>query len=214
MKVYLISSVPSGGEEILDVLDNSNVSVISKEVRNDDAAAVEVEKHVANGNADVLILVTSDHMSANIELNKIDGVRAAICKDGEDVQEARESGANVIIVQQGRGNKEEIAQAVVSSGGGLGKVLQLNKQKKKVVVERPQERMAPEKKERQIERPQVQQQYREPSAPISINIRLPQIFKPKKKVIEKEADEQVVLPAGKPRSGILGKLKDELGIID
>src|SRR5690348_11475768 len=167
MKVYLISSVPAGGEEILEILDNANVSVVSKEVRNDDAAAMEVEKHVANGNADVLILVTSDHMNANIELNKIDGVRAAICKDGEDVQEARGSGANVIIVQQGRGNKEEIAQAVVSSGGGLGKVLQLNRQRKKVVMERPVERM-PERKERQVERPQPQQQYKEPSAPISI----------------------------------------------
>ncbi|HVA83063.1 MAG TPA: hypothetical protein VNF06_02775, partial [Candidatus Aquilonibacter sp.] len=157
--------------------------------------------------------VTADHMSANIELNKIEGVRAAICKDGEDVEEARASGANVIIVQQSKGNKEEIAQSVVSSGAGLGKMLQINRQKKKVIVEKPVERM-PEKRERQVERPpQPQQQYKEPSAPISINIKLPQIFKPKKKGNEKES-EDVVLPAGKPRSGILGKLKDELGIID
>jgi len=216
MKIYLISNVPSGGDEIEEVLDNANVSVISKELLGsikeiDD----EIERRVASSNANMLIFVTDDPIGAGMTLNKHEGLRAAACNTVEDVSAARANGANVIILDNERAQKGEIAQALVKGGAGIGKILQMTSApKKRPFVERAVERPI-EKRERPIERQQAPI-YKEPRAPITINVKLPhipQLFGGKKKIKEKPVEEEP-LPAGKPRPGILGKIKDELGIVD
>jgi len=216
MKIYLISNVPSGGDDIEEVLDNANVSVISKELLGsikeiDD----EVVRRISSSNANMLIFVTDDPIGAGMRLNKYDGISAATCNTVQDVSAARANGANVIILDNERADKQEIAQALVKGGAGLGKMLQMTSApKKKQFVERP----VVERPVRPVERERQQAPiYKEPRAPITINVKLPhmpQLFGGKKKVKEKQPVEDEPLPTGKPRPGLLGKIKDELGIVD
>ncbi|MDE1851059.1 MAG: RpiB/LacA/LacB family sugar-phosphate isomerase [Candidatus Micrarchaeota archaeon] len=217
MKIYLISNVPEGGDEIEEVLDGANVSVISKEilgrVKEIDS---EIERKISSSNANMLIFVTDDPIGASITLNKHEGLRAAVCNTVEDVSAARASGANAIILDNDRAQKGEIAQAIVKGGAGIGKILQMTTSapKKKAFAERPIEGDA-ERRERPIERQQAPI-YKQPSAPITINVKLPQmpkLFGGKKKLKEKPIEDEP-LPTGKARPGILGKIKDELGIVD
>ncbi|MDE1828516.1 MAG: RpiB/LacA/LacB family sugar-phosphate isomerase [Candidatus Micrarchaeota archaeon] len=220
MKIYLISNVPSGGDEIEEVLDNANVSVISKELLGsikeiDD----EVVRRISSSNANMLIFVTDDPIGAGMRLNKYDGISAATCNTVGDVSAARANGANVIILDNERAEKQEIAQALVKGGGGLGKMLQITSvPKKKQFVERPAVEKPIERRERPVEREKQQAPiYKEPSAPITINVKLPhmpQLFGGKKKVKDKQPEDEEPLPTGKPRPGLLGKIKDELGIVD
>ncbi|MDE1856242.1 MAG: RpiB/LacA/LacB family sugar-phosphate isomerase [Candidatus Micrarchaeota archaeon] len=212
MKVYVISSVPSGGEEITDVLDDSNVSVISKEVSDDiEDVQAEIEKHVENGRSDMLIYVTDDAIGAGIALNKMEGVRAATCNNSEDVAAARASGANVIILPEGKADKEDIANAIAKGGSGFGKILQKPRPQQARRPSRPQERQQQSYEQEYDD----YQQKKENGAPITINIKMPKLFGPKKaKVQKEEPEERAAPPMGKPRSGLLGKIKDELGILD
>ncbi|MDE1870571.1 MAG: hypothetical protein KGH71_06420, partial [Candidatus Micrarchaeota archaeon] len=96
MKIYLISNVPSGGDEIEEVLDNANVSVISKELLGsikeiDD----EVVRRISSSNANMLIFVTDDPIGAGMRLNKYEGISTATCNTVGDVSAARANGANV-----------------------------------------------------------------------------------------------------------------------
>ncbi|MGI0141375.1 MAG: RpiB/LacA/LacB family sugar-phosphate isomerase [Candidatus Micrarchaeales archaeon] len=217
MKIYLISDIPSGGDELVDVFDSANVNVVSKEILGDiEDVEAEIEKKMSSTNADLFLFVTDDPVGAGMALNKMDGVMAATCNSVEDVSSARANGANVIILGNDSAQKEEIAQAIASGGAGLGKLLKITRpqKQKRIEVERPVKSSV---QPRIAEKPAKQDNVA-PRQALAITINLPKITNPfhnaKKKIQKNDEEEEVELPAGKPRTGLLGKIKDELGIID
>ena len=200
MKVYLISNVEAETEDIVDALDDVNVSVVAKDIEgNAQDAAQSIGRQLGKGSADMLIFLTDDAMEAGMELNKVEGIKAAICSSPSQVQKAKARGANVIIIGDDAADKASIARAIAS--GGAGGLAQMPRpQLKKKMEERVQSRQADE------------EQAPEP-APIRINIKMPQLFAQKKAKAQPEIEDEP-LPMGKPRKGLFGKLKDELGIMD
>lgn len=216
MKIYLISNVPSGGDALIDTFDAANVNVVAKEVRGGiGKIEEEIASRVNGGNIDMLLFVTDDAIGANMALNKYQGVKAATCVDAQDVSSAYDNGANVIILSVDKADREGIAQALVRGGKGIGKIMQIRKPIQR--VERPAPRMERPITAQKTDRPMPK--YDDvPSKPFEISIKLPKFSlampKKKAKVEGQEEDEDVKYPAGKPREGVVGKIKDALGILD
>ncbi len=132
MKVYLISDVPSAAEEIVEVLDRSDVNVISKDVQMDIKNIVNTFRSIAlSGNSDMMLFVTDDPMLATIELNKVQEIRAANAFSESDVKAARNRDANVIIVKHDSAKKAAIAQEVVKAGSKITKAMDMVRNVKK-----------------------------------------------------------------------------------
>ncbi|MDE1825288.1 MAG: hypothetical protein KGH61_01970 [Candidatus Micrarchaeota archaeon] len=200
MKVYLVSNVEAETEEIVDALDDANVSVVAKEIEgNAQDAAQIIARQLGKGSSDVLVFLTDDTMDAGMELNKVAGIKAAICNSPGEVQKAKVRGANVIIVGEETGDLGGIARAVASEGAS------------ERVVQTPRPQQQKRNAEERIAGRQEEEE-RTQSKQIRINIKVPQLFAQKPRPQPEPADEP--LPMGKPRKGILGKLKDELGIVD
>lgn len=192
MKFYLISNVSGAAEPIINVLDSHNANVVSKEVRAGiEEVSENIEGVVRQGNADMLIFLTSAPVKACIELNKREDLRAALCYSPEDIEAASRADANVIIINSNLETKEEMAEAIVSGFSGFKKVMDAVKMRtKKVETVQPTEQMvkAPEKagKVRKLVKDEGGTQVEEEEEPFLKN----------------------------PRKGLIGKIKDELGIID
>ncbi|MDE1847105.1 MAG: RpiB/LacA/LacB family sugar-phosphate isomerase [Candidatus Micrarchaeota archaeon] len=186
MKAYLISSSSHDSDAIVNVLDAANVSVIAKEMQDDDEAISQVEKIAEKGGADIIIFVTDNHQGASIELNKIDGVRAAVCNDADEVKAARANNANVIILNPKASDQEDVARAI-AQGGGVGKLFQTRIAKKSQPIQRAQSATA--------SAPQKQQ-------------------KPKQAQKQEVAEEEEQEPPRKSGGSIFDRIKDELGIVD
>ncbi|MDE1762525.1 MAG: RpiB/LacA/LacB family sugar-phosphate isomerase, partial [Candidatus Micrarchaeota archaeon] len=186
MKAYLISSSSHDSDAIVNVFDAANVSVIAKEMQDDEEAISQVEKVAEKGGADIIIFVTDNHQGAGIELNKMDGVRAAVCNDEDEVRAARSNNANVIIINPKAANQEGVARAIVQ-GGGVGKLFQTRIAKKS-----------------------------QPAPKAAAPVSAPQRPQKPKQAQKQEPQEEEEEPEQPRRSGgsIFDRIKDELGIVD
>ncbi|MDE1870098.1 MAG: hypothetical protein KGH71_03895 [Candidatus Micrarchaeota archaeon] len=219
MKVSVISNVASGSEELVDALDDINISVFSKEIEGDVSSAVdEIEKRVSK-NDDFVIFVTDDTLEASIQLNKLSDVRAVVCNNSSDVSTARSKGVNVVIVDVEKSNPNDVAKGMAKGGSTKVPIQQrtIAPQIKRQVQEKVQRRQEVMQQQSYSNEPEKQ------ANPITIKLQVPKIpkielFKKKPQKAEsaqkEQEDEEVRYPTGKPRKGILGKLKDYLGIID
>lgn len=215
----MISNVASGSEELVDALDDINISVFSKEIEGDVSSAVdEIEKRVSK-NDDFVIFVTDDTLEASIQLNKLSDVRAVVCNNSSDVSTARSKGVNVVIVDVEKSNPNDVAKGMAKGGSAKVPIQQrtIAPQIKRQVQEKVQRRQEVVQQQSYSNEPEKQ------ANPITIKLQVPKIpkielFKKKPQKAEsaqkEQEDEEVRYPTGKPRKGILGKLKDDLGIID
>lgn len=184
MKVYLFSDVPGGGDDITDALDRANVNVIAKEGKMDvSSVGRNIERLMQESAPNLFVFVTDDSVEAGIDLNKMEGVRAAVCSSYEDVTAAKKHGANVIIVQDTCTKKPEIADAMVGANQSFGKMFNVVKNNRKRMDDSEQ-----------------------------IDVR--RTKKAKSDYDNFDDMEAVEGELHKNRKGIVGKLKDSLGIMD
>ncbi|MGC8623520.1 MAG: hypothetical protein ACP5TK_02515 [Candidatus Micrarchaeia archaeon] len=111
MKMYIISNAQNG-EELFELLDKRGISAIVNETGGGlNSIKNIVERVSSTGSGYMLVIQTNDPFSAEIELNKIDNVRAVMCNSAEDVQEAMKRESNAIIIGK-NANADEVIAAI------------------------------------------------------------------------------------------------------
>lgn len=100
LKILAISNVEDCAESIVEVFENSDASVVAKE---EQAGSEELARMASDGLSkkgyQYAIVVTDNHIGADIALNKLQNVRAAVCAGPDDLKLAISNNANVIIVK-------------------------------------------------------------------------------------------------------------------
>ena len=177
MKILAISDVDGGAEKVADAFESTGVSIIAKEERISMRELGERVLTAFDKGYDYAIVVTRDHISAMIVLNKMNNIRAALCDTDEDVRLSRNNGANVLIVKPSQKRFDYLCSIVAQQQ-------QPAKQDKKQQAEQKAQ-------QRQEERPRKQ-------AP----------------VVEDKEDGEYEDYEKSGGKGIVGKLKDSLGIVD
>ena len=90
-------------DELLSGIPDAS-GIIAKETETDTAKLVDyVRKAVLDKSYSTCIIVPADHILASINLNRDKGIRAAICLSKEDMELAKENGANILIIPKGNG---------------------------------------------------------------------------------------------------------------
>ncbi|MEM0086844.1 MAG: hypothetical protein QXU16_01085 [Candidatus Micrarchaeaceae archaeon] len=198
MKVLLVSNMPNGADAISAEFESLGVNIVEKEVAGTlDTISGIINETAQSGNYDSILVITDNHISAGIELNKNEGIRAAVCSVPRDVPIAAKSNANVIVVSKD-GDMRGIAKAVVDS---LGRQRKINVQafagSIKKQTPKPTQTDMIENKNVQIQHPKVAGSRTKAG-----------------NEEEERSDEEYEEPLKKPRSGLFGRIKDALGIED
>jgi hypothetical protein len=194
MKLLVLSNVSGSTDAVVDALGESG-RVVAKEVNLAiDAMAEMASEQMKKHSYDKLLVITKDPMRAGIIMNKQEGINAAVCGSADDVTMANESGANAIIIKDIYSREfQEMMRNVASSGA----VLQGFKLNFKLPT-------MPKKQESEPEEHDKKNDERVSEA------------RNAEKAREKEREREESLrkdPSGQPRDGVVGKLKDYLGII-
>jgi len=110
--VCILSDSQNGGEELASELEKYDINIVEKEVTGRGEYLDALYGIVGNGAFDSVLLAVSDPVGMGILLNKRQEVRAAVCSSGEDIESARDNGANVIILGR-NADLRSIAKSVV-----------------------------------------------------------------------------------------------------
>jgi ribose 5-phosphate isomerase RpiB len=199
IKILLISNVEGGSDELTDSLDIEGVTIISKEVSAD---AKSLAKHAAalfaQGRYDLIVAIVDNPISANIALNKYEGITASVCDDSEEAKDAKDNGVNALVVK---------ASASGSVGGMIatytkGKLMSLPKIRMPAVTlpARPQ----PQERESVVQQVAPKQQ-------VQVQPVMQKKVKPVAQQQKADYSDDVQLPS---RPGIKGWFEDALGIVD
>lgn len=117
MKILAISNVEGCAERIADAFEDTDMSVIAKEER-EDVASIEAKISAAmnKGLYEYAIVAVDDHIGTAIALNKSsDKMRAGVCDDSEDLKLARMNNVNVIIVRASQNRFDYLAKGLVQA---------------------------------------------------------------------------------------------------
>ncbi|MEM0094707.1 MAG: RpiB/LacA/LacB family sugar-phosphate isomerase [Candidatus Micrarchaeaceae archaeon] len=197
MKVLLISNMPNGADALSAELEGLGVNIVEKEVAGTlDSISNMVGSSMPGGNYDGILVITDNHIAAGIELNKKEGIRAAVCSMPNDVMVAAKSNANVIVVSK-ESEMRGIAKAVVDSLGRQTKISMRG------IVNGIKKHAAKPVQMQKIEGEDAQLR-----APRPIGER------PKPEAEPKSEEGSEGLQQRKPRRGLFGQLKEALGIED
>ena len=94
----LASNVSGAIDELSSGIPDAS-GVIATEIETDTAKLVDyVRKAALDKSYSTCIVVPADHIMASINLNRDKNIRAAICLSKEDLELAKENGANIIII--------------------------------------------------------------------------------------------------------------------
>jgi len=194
--------VPDSLDRIMDTLDSDGATVVTKEINGDvKEMAKRVNGMFNNGNYDTVVALTDNPFAANIAFNKLDGTNAAICASADDASVAKENDANVIIV---KGMEES----------GIAGILERVMKKPGLSGGRPRHARAvdqPKPQKPVAEELEIEGEGREPAAKpaLHLNIFKLRLNQPQKQEVHKDS-----YMLGPKRSGVMGRIKDGLGIID
>lgn len=201
MKVIVITNVPDGAEDLVNAFDGSGLTIVSKEV--DSVGRIVEEAQAALDKSYSAIIVNTDSPAeANIRLNKAQNIRAYTCSNSNDVRAARKGRVNTIILS-GHVNAD-LRDAVLSmlSGGMPQAPMSAPAQRSMPMRQQPQ-RQPPPPPKRARPAPEDDWSTHAPSGP-----------QPMQDEQYDDQDQQQPMPQMKPRKGLLGKIKDSLGIMD
>jgi hypothetical protein len=195
MKLLVLSNVSGSTDAVVDALGESG-RVVAKEVNLAlDAMAEMASEQMKKHSYDKLLVVTKDPMRAGIIMNKQEGINAVVCGSAEDVTMANESGANAIIIKDLHSREFQEMMRNVASSGAVLQGIKLNF--KLPTVPRKQESEPEERDKKNEER--------------AYEARAAEKAREKE---EREREESLRKePSGQPRDGVVGKIKDYLGII-
>ncbi|HUB92849.1 MAG TPA: RpiB/LacA/LacB family sugar-phosphate isomerase [Candidatus Saccharimonadales bacterium] len=186
MKILAISNVEGCAERIVEAFEDTDASIVAKEESDGtEELAEKVSQAIGRRVYEYAVVAVDDQVGATIALNKMGNIRAAVCDSAEDVRLARKNDANVMIVRASMKRFDYLAGAA----GQAAKPERDAKQKKVFEMKKQEEKEEP-KEQRKKQQQQEKEEEEEP---------------------EDEEDDDYQKGSGK---GMLGRLKDHLGIID
>ena len=197
MRILVLSNVLNGFDTIVDAL-NSRHSIIAKQVSvgTEDLANMAVNG-LASGNYDLCIVVARDPVGASIMLNKSEGISAAVCNSASDVELAKRNNANILVIKSLKPDAAaEIAEAISQQGFSFNALRQIKLPRIGIGKESAAGQRPPQQPQLQAQQQKRQQQVRQ---------------KQNEEGEEGEEEEEQAQQAG--GKGILGKIKNALGII-
>lgn len=192
MKLLVLSNVSGGVDKVVDLLQQRN-SVVAKEssVPND-ALVQTVANELTKGTYDAVIVIARDPIGAGMLLNKQEGVEAAVCGSAEDVGMAQDNGANVIVIRDVRSDNLPDMLGELAGSAGVLKGIRVPK-----IEIRAPSRAKQSEKVRKDYAGGSQKGSRGREADDEPNTE----------------DERRLASIAGTRKGIIGKLKDSLGIL-
>jgi ribose 5-phosphate isomerase RpiB len=198
MKLLVLSNVPGSTDKIIETLERSN-NIVAKEAGLTTAAiARSVGEEIRKAKYGEVIVIAKDPIGAGMALNKEEGVDAAVCSSVADAQLAKSNGANVFVIRDP--NSDELNEILeeISESAGIIRGVKLNVKIPKFIKkqeERGGKEVQDERKE--ADRKEMERREKERSDQNATEA--------------EESEENNEKPGG--RAGIVGKLKDYLGII-
>ena len=184
MRILVISNVPKALDQVVDSLKGHNI--VAKEMPMQTQELVDAVASELGKGYDVCVVVAKDPVGTGILLNKLTGVFAAVCNNPEDVSLGKANNANVFILKSKNQQNVEIINAI----SGLGY------SKRFFSLQFPKFQLSLGKQQRQQ---QAQQ---------------PQQAKPRQQQAQQTSKEEEVEEQQKEEGkGILGKIKNALGIV-
>lgn len=190
-----------GVDKLVSVLDSEGVTVVTKEINSDvkDMAKRAYDLFV-KGNYDMIVAVPDNSVVANMAFNKFEGASAAVCDSVEEASVAKENDANVIIIKNPDSEElgDILATVTKKAGFHLGKVKLPSRP-----VMSAQHR--PHQEEEMHEEPEPKREHAQP---------VTHILQPKPQAPRPPVERVQNIPAGPSRPGVMGWVKDSLGIID
>ncbi|MDE1857253.1 MAG: RpiB/LacA/LacB family sugar-phosphate isomerase [Candidatus Micrarchaeota archaeon] len=147
MKVYILTDDQGAGIAVSNSVNASrNAGILGESAMGNDEMVNEVSAHLDD--YDTFILCSSNPIPLNIKLNKLNGVRSAVCNSRAEASSAREKAdANVYIIDS---SKRSDRSAMISIVSGV-----LNTD---ISQARPQARPAQQLQAQSQRRPQPAQQ--------------------------------------------------------
>lgn len=139
----------------------------------------------SSGGYDFAIAVVDNTVAASIALNKYDGITSAVCHDADEARSAKSQDVNVVVIKHG--SMEEADAIVNAFTKGMGIQLKI----KLPEVQMPQIRI--QKEEAQVQQKQPAPSKKQPAQPV------------------KQSFYDEPMPT---RPGVMGWIKDSLGIVD
>ncbi|MDE1768532.1 MAG: hypothetical protein KGH64_02985 [Candidatus Micrarchaeota archaeon] len=201
MKILLVSNVPEGVDGLVNSFDEEGTTIVARELSADarDMANGAYDAF-SRGNFEVMVIHSDNPVASSLAFNKISGAAAAVCTSAEDVPEAMSNGANILILKGSESSYEAILGAAARSAPSSGR----QQAPLRVKPSRPQpapRQQAPERQQQtEIRLPKLQ---------------IPNLLdRPAQAKREREEPEDMRIPTGPRRPGVMGWLKDELGIVD
>ena len=197
MKILAISNIPGATEKIADILESPDINIMAKEENSDiEGIRDRISYAFSKGTYDYAIVVVDNHIKATAILNKAEGITAAVFDSEEDMGLIEGSGINTIVVKASRKNPSFIS-SIISASTHLSN--------------------APESASKiRFEKPSTQQHITPTQSKNHLHISLLNKDKKpeKQEKPNKAAQEESEVSPGSKRKGVMGKLKDSLGIID
>ncbi len=197
MKLLVLSNVSGSVDKIIDIIQQSNGVVAKESAMTNEAIARAAQDALGAGSYDLVVVVAKDPIGAGMILNKQDEIEAAVCGSADDARLAKDNGANVIIIRDVRSDAlGDILGEAAGSQGVSQKIRASIKMpslgKRREVEEEEEEGEAagagaPKAKKAPARRQEVEE--------------------------ERSEDEEKLASLSSQRKGIVGKLKDALGIL-
>ncbi|MCL5442203.1 MAG: hypothetical protein M1603_00760 [Candidatus Marsarchaeota archaeon] len=117
MKVFIVSDSKRNGIALANMVNASgNIGIISEsDVSEPQQIVSELESH--KDSFRLAFVVTDKPIYTCTEVNKSDKMRAAVCSNPRDVEEAKEALANVIVLRNSSFQKMDIGSIISASTG-------------------------------------------------------------------------------------------------
>ena len=193
MKLLVLSNVPGSVDKLVSIVQKSH-SVVAKETSmTTDQIVRSVAEEIESGTYDQVVVAAKDPIKTGMLLNKCDQVQAAVCGSVEDVEQARESGANAIVIRDtDSGELYGIVSKIVESGMTHTIRSSIKAPSLSILKKKAPGRQWPSFHKDKPTQPEPQEEE---------NV-----------VTEDYADEELEEVSSK-RKGIIGKIKNALGIL-
>ncbi|MGC8547651.1 MAG: RpiB/LacA/LacB family sugar-phosphate isomerase, partial [Candidatus Micrarchaeia archaeon] len=185
MRVLVLSNVQKGLDSVVGILDKAGHNIVAKEVSASTAELADmVSGELANG-YDVCVVIAKDPIGLSMLLNKRSDIFAAVCNSADDVALGKSNNANVFVV---RNPKSTEIEPIVSAISKLG----YSKNFFKLSLPKFQLRFSSSKPQQPVLQQKKQKEEQE---------------------LEEDEEEEQEEQLGKGSKGMLGKLKNALGIV-
>lgn len=128
MKALVVYSYGKEGDRAADLLARGGDVKVEKSAADEDYRNLVERVRSKRGGFDIAIVITKEAIASCADLNKVDGLRAAVCDGADEFREAASAGVNVIVAREGVG--KGLFKEISASAGAVPQKKAANAQKR------------------------------------------------------------------------------------